>query len=66
MTVQASLCLIWSQTPEDVFSPDVARMIKKGPIIIKILHCRISVENAYMEEKEDTAAALGEIAISAG
>ena len=27
---------------------------------------RISVENAYMEEKEDTASALGEIAINAG
>ena len=27
---------------------------------------RISVENAYMEEKEDTASALGEIAVNAG
>ena len=27
---------------------------------------RISVENAYMEEKEDTAAAMGEIAVNAG
>lgn len=26
----------------------------------------ISVENAYMEEKEDTAVAMGEIAVNAG
>lgn len=26
----------------------------------------ISVENAYMEEKEDTAVAIGEIAVNAG
>ena len=35
--------------------------------IRNVLLCfRISVENAYMEEKEDTASALGEIAINAG
>ena len=31
-----------------------------------LLYCRYSVENAYLEEKEDTCNALGEVAENSG